>query len=248
MPPRARVLPTVVRDAMAARIASGEWRPGQRLASEPELAAAFGVSRSTLREALRSLEEDGFLTRTPRAGTFVTHRPRLLNNLDVNFGVTELIESMGLLPGTENLKSYEARATVEEARRLSLPPSSPVVVVERVRTADGTPVVFSRDVVPSFLLQDGDGTLADLGQSSIYAALEELGAAVVQGVATIRPARASKQLAVQLRVPGGTLLLQLVQVDYDVTGRPVLLTNEHHVADAFEVSVVRRGPKRRIAG
>jgi GntR family transcriptional regulator len=237
------VLPAVVRDEMASRISSGEWRPGQRLPSEPVLAASFGVSRSTLREALRSLEEDGFLTRNRRAGTFVTHRPRLVNNLDVNFGVTDLIRSMGLRPGTENLKTYAAHATEDEAARLALPPASPVTVVERVRTADGEPVVFSRDVVPSFLLQHGEESLEGLGQSSIYAALENLGAAVVQGVATIRPARASRQLSAQLRVPAGTLLLQLLQVDYDASGRPVLLTYESHLADAFEVTVVRRGPK-----
>jgi GntR family transcriptional regulator len=247
MAAKTRVLPAVVRDEMAARISSGEWRPGQRLPSEPELAASFGVSRSTLREALRSLEEDGFLTRARRAGTFVTHRPRLVTNLDVNFGVTDLIRSVGMRPGTENLKTFQARATAVEAERLSLPPSSAVTVVERVRTANGEPVVFSRDVVPSFLLQEGERTLEGLGQSSIYDALEQLGARVVQGVASIRPARATRMLAAQLRVSLGTLLLHLVQVDYDGTGRPVLLTYEYHRADAFEVTVVRRGPKSKEA-
>ena len=53
------------------------------------------MSRATLREALRSLEEDGFVSRTSGAGTFATHRPRLRNNLDVNFGVTEAIAGGG---------------------------------------------------------------------------------------------------------------------------------------------------------
>jgi GntR family transcriptional regulator len=243
---RNRVLPVLVRDKIAARIESGELRPGHRLPAEPALAGIYGVSRATLREALRSLEEDGFLVRTPGAGTFVTHRPRLRNNLDVNFGVTDLIRAQGLEPGTENLKIYAAQASAAEAERLSLPPSSPITVVERVRTADGRAVVFSRDLIPSFLLEGHSGSLDALGQGSIYYFYErELGVSVTQGVASLRPLKADRGLASLLRVRGGTLLLHLTQVDYDAFGRAVLLSDEYHIADAFEVSVVRRGPKAR---
>jgi GntR family transcriptional regulator len=243
---RSKVLPSVVRERIAAQIESGELRPGHRLPAEPTLAADYGVSRATLREALHSLEEDGFLIRTPGAGTFVTHRPRLTNNLDVNFGVTDLIRAKGLQPGTENLKIYEARASAAESEHLSLPEASGLVVVERVRTADGRPVVFSRDLIPAFLLEGHSGPLDDRGQGSIYDFYEsELGIAVSRGVATIRPLKADRRLASLLRVRRGTLLLHFTQVDYDAFGRAVLLSEEDQVADAFEVSVVRRGPQGR---
>jgi GntR family transcriptional regulator len=243
---RPKVLPSVVRDRIAARIESGELRPGHRLPAEPALAALHGVSRATLREALHSLEEDGFLIRRPGAGTFVTHRPRLTNNLDRNFGVTELIRAKGLRPGTENLKIYGARASAAEGARLSVPESSPITVVERVRTASGQPVVFSRDLIPSFLLEGHSGPLDALGQGSIYDFYErELGISVTQGVASIRPLKADRKLASLLRVRRGALLLRLTQVDYDTFGRPVLLSHEDQIADAFEVTVVRRGPVAR---
>ena len=89
-----------VRDDLLSRIATGRIPPGSKLPPEPELAEEMGVSRPTLREALRSLEEDGFVTRTRGAGTYATHRPRLRNNLDVNFGVTEAIRAAGMEPGT----------------------------------------------------------------------------------------------------------------------------------------------------
>jgi GntR family transcriptional regulator len=245
---RPKALPAAVRDRLAARIESGELRPGQRLPAEPALAASLGVSRATLREALRSLEEDGFLLRSPGAGTFVTYRPRLVNNLDVNFGVTELIQAVGLRPGTENLTTYDALATSPEADRLSVPEGSPILVVERVRTADGEPVVFSRDLIPASLLEGKPAALQHLGQGSIYDVFEQrLGVAVIQGVATIRPVKADRRLASQLRVRRGTLLLHLSQVDYDGLGRPVLLSDEYQIADAFEVTVVRRGPTGRTA-
>jgi GntR family transcriptional regulator len=69
---------------------------------------------------------------------------------------------------------------------------------------------------------------------------------VRQGVASIRPANAGREVSELLRVPEGTLLLYLLQVDYDAEGRPVLLSHEHHLADAFEVTVVRRGPGPRM--
>src|SRR5262249_34189872 len=89
-----------VRDQLAERIASGTLAPGTRLPPEPRLAEELEVSRATLREALRSLEEDGYVTRRRGAGTYVVGHPRLRNNLDVNFGVTEAIRASAMRPGT----------------------------------------------------------------------------------------------------------------------------------------------------
>jgi GntR family transcriptional regulator len=239
-------LTVTVREELAGRIERGEWRPRQRLPSEPDLAASLGVSRATLREALRSLAEDGFVTRVQGSGTFVTHRPRLRNNLDVNFGVTDLIRTMGMRPGSREVRVEEVAASEEDARRLGLEAGDGVVSVDRVRTADGRPVVFSVDMLPGALLAGRPALLARIGQSSIYDLLERsLGIVVRQGVASLRPANADRRLAARLQVPEGALLLYVLQVDYDTEGRPVLLSHEHHLADAFEITVVRRGPGRR---
>ena len=236
-------LTSAVREELARRIEVGEWRPSQRLPSEPELAASLGVSRPTLREALRSLAEDGFVTRVQGSGTFVTHRPRLRNNLDVNFGVSELIRTMDMEPGSREVRVSQGAASADDARRLHLSPGDRVVSVERVRTADGRPVVFSVDVVPASLFGANDAIVSRVGQGSIYDLLDrELGIVVRQGVASLRPANADGRLAARLGVPEGTLLLYILQVDYDTDGRAVLLSHEHHVADAFEITVVRRGP------
>jgi DNA-binding GntR family transcriptional regulator len=236
-----RRLSLTVRDDLAQRIASGEIAPGDRLPPEPDLATELGVSRATLREALRSLEEDGFVTRRRGAGTFATHRPRLRNNLDVNFGVTQMIRAAGMTPGTARSEARQEEAEADEARALDLEPGDPVLVLERVRTADDRPVVFSRDVVPGQRL--GENALRRLEQGSVYELLSrEAGRAVHHGVVTIEPSKADRRLAKALGVKSGALLLYLRQVDYDREGTPVLLSHEHHVADAFEFNVVRRGP------
>jgi GntR family transcriptional regulator len=245
-PARRGDLGGAVRERLLSRIQSGSLRPGERLPPEPELAARFGVSRATLREALRGLADDGWITRTRGAGTYVTHRPRLHNNLDDNFGVSELIRSMGMRPGTENLRVYDAVASSAECERLGIPPNSSVCVVERIRTANDEAVVYSRDIVPAALLGNDRPILDRLGQGALYEMLErDFGIVIVQGIASIRPVKADRWLAGQLRVKTGRLLLHLVQVDYDEAGRAVLLAHEYHLADAFDVTVVRRGPGRR---
>jgi GntR family transcriptional regulator len=243
-----RFLWRAVRERLARLIAGGRWRPGERLPSEPKLAQDLGVSRATLRDALRSLEEDGFVTREHGAGTFVTFRPRLRNNLDVNFGVTRLIEAHGFEPGVASLTVTRAAPEEEWVEKLALAPGDEVIVLQRVRTADGTPVVLSRDVVPAALLAGRAEVLERLGPGSLYELLErELGIVVEHGVATIRPTQASGRIAELLAQPEGAMLLLLCQVDFDLEGRPVLLSYDHHVADAFELTVVRRGPGRRAA-
>jgi GntR family transcriptional regulator len=242
-----RFLRVSVRESLARLIAGGRWRPGERLPSEPKLAHDLGVSRATLRDALRSLEEDGFVTREHGAGTFVTFRPRLRNNLDVNFGVTQLIRAHGLEPGVSSFSVSVELPDVECAQDLAISPEEEVAVLERVRTADGEPVAFTRDFLPVATVGSVD-LLAGLGNESLYELLErELGIVIEHGVAWFRPLVASERIAELLGQSEGALLLFLHQVDYDVEGRPVLISHEYHLADAFDVAVVRRGPGKMAA-
>jgi GntR family transcriptional regulator len=233
-----------VRDDLLSRIASGTIPPGSKLPPEPELAEEMGVSRPTLREALRSLEEDGFVTRTSGAGTYATHRPRLRNNLDVNFGVTEAIRAAGMEPGTSQTAVHTSGATEEEAASLDLQLGDPVVRLERVRTADSSAVVFSVDVVSASRVTAAELTSMPL-DGSVYELLERHGTSVEHGVVSIEPARADRRLSKRLGVKNGAPLLYLRQVDYGREGQPLLLSHEHHLAEAFEFTVVRRGPGRR---
>jgi GntR family transcriptional regulator len=233
-----------VRDELASRMTSGHIPPGSKLPPEPELAEELGVSRPTLREALRSLEENGFVTRTRGAGTYATHRPRLRNNLDLNFGVTEAITAAAMVPGTIESSVHTEGATDAQAEALDLLPGDPVAILERVRTADGSPVVFSRDVVSARMLSATELAKMPL-DGSLYELFEHRGHVVEHGVVTVEPIRADRTIARRLRIKAGALLLFLCQVDFGTEGEPLLLSLEHHVAEAFEFSVVRRGPGRR---
>jgi GntR family transcriptional regulator len=235
------------RDDVLAWIAKGKIGPGAQLPPEPALAGKLGVSRPTLREALRSLEDEGVVTRSRGAGTFVSHRPRLRNNLDVNFGVTDAIRQAGMEPGYRGAVTSIEAAPEQEREDLAMEPGEQVVLVERVRTADGRPVVFTRDILPVRFLEGRPDVIQHLASGSIYDTMErDLGVVIHYGVASFTPVRASREIASNLRVARGTLLLYLRQVDYDQEGRPVLSSHEHHLADAIEFTLVRRGPGRRF--
>src|SRR5436190_4134018 len=117
---RHRSRPTSTRENLLAWMAKAKVVPGRRLPPEPELAGELGVSRPTLREALRSLEDEGVVTRSRGTGTFVSHRPRLRNNLDVNFGVTDAIRQAGMTPGYRGAVTSIETPSNEERRALAL--------------------------------------------------------------------------------------------------------------------------------
>src|SRR2546425_13332650 len=96
--PRARSVQ--VREELTHRIDSGALAAGTRLPSEPALATELGVSRATLREALRALESEGLVRRMWGSGTYVAEGRRVANSLDLNFGVTHAIRAAGMQAGT----------------------------------------------------------------------------------------------------------------------------------------------------
>jgi GntR family transcriptional regulator len=77
---------------------------------------------------------------------------------------------------------------------------------------------------------------------SVYAALAERGLAVEHGVAHLAPWNADGDVAQRLGVPSGTLLLTIEQVDRTADWVAVLVSREHHLADAFTFTLLRRGP------
>jgi GntR family transcriptional regulator len=227
-------------EELRARILAGEWRPGERLPSEPELARRRTVSRSSMRAAITVLEEDGFVSRKHGSGTYVTHRPALPNDLGRNFGVSSMIARSGMQPGSVEETSGAVPAPAAVAAALGVEDGELVSALRRVRTADGRRVVDVSDWCRIEHLAPED--LAELGEGSIYAALADRGVAVDHGVAELTPRNADGEVARRLDVPRGTLLITIDQVDSTADGVPVLVSREHHVADAFTFTLLRRGP------
>lgn len=227
-------------DRLRARILSGEHRPGDRLPSEPELAEGLGVSRATVRAAITLLEEERYLRREQGSGTYVTARPILRNELGQNFGVTEMIRRAGRRPATVDERTAVELAGEEVAEALDLAFGTPVSVLHRTRTADGRPVVASTDWCRIDDLPPEE--LGATARGSLYDGLAARGLVVDHGVSRLTPDSADVEAAERLGVARGALLMLLWQIDYEASGRAVLVSREYHLADAFEFTVYRRGP------
>lgn len=240
--PARPLLADVVRDGLRRSIITGEFSPGSKLPNEDELARRFAVSRATIREAVRGLAEEGYLSRRHGSGTYVTARPLLRNSLDTNFSYTSYLESIGVRAGRRILSLRTIDPTPAVAEQLDLEPGVRVVELRRVRTADDQPAVYSVDHLPADIVDQARDRPA-LG-GSMYAFLASRGHAVSHGEAIVAPASADEELATVLDVAIGTLLQHLEQVDIDGAGRRVMYSLEWHVPSVIELRVYRRGPGR----
>lgn len=234
------LLPDVVRFELRRLIVEGEFLPGSKLPNEEALCNRFGVSRITLREAVHGLIEDGYVVRRQGAGTFVTHGPTLRNSLDTNFSYTEYLESTGARASKQVLDARRVAADEDVATELNLDPGSDVVVVRRVRIADGKPAIYSIDSLPVDII-DAKKDVKAL-TASLYKLLSDRGHVVDHARTVLAPVIADRELARILQVPEGTPLQHLKQTDYDGSGRPVMRSLEWHVPSVIELRVYRRGP------
>ena len=231
-----------IRDA----VRSGAY-PDGRLPAEPMLAQQLGVSKATVRHAVSILEQEGLLSRRQGAGTFVVGRAlELHNNLSVNFGVTDLIESAGFVAGTSAMSVDIETPDAHVQHALGLSAADRVLVLRRTRTADERIVARTTDIVSLSLLEargltESAAVAYVRGRRSVYEAMAGLGVQVRDGVAEIFPRKADRELAEALATNEGALLLRLDQTDFDLNGVAIINSTEFFLADAFKFQVYRKG-------
>ncbi len=211
------------------------------------LAQQLGVSKATVRHAVSILEQEGLLSRRQGAGTFVVGRAlELHNNLSVNFGVTDLIESAGFVAGTSAMSVDIEAPDAHVQGALGLAETDRVLVLRRTRTADDRIVARTTDVVSLAQLEargltDSAAVAYVRSRRSVYEAMAGLGIQVRDGVAEIMPWKADKELAAALGTKDDALLLRLDQTDFDLNGVAIISSIEYFLADAFKFQVYRKG-------
>jgi len=235
--PRKSLLADRLRDELLEEMTSSQLPPGTKLPTEGELATRFGVSRATVREAVTSLVEAGYVTRRRGSGSYVAERRRMPHGLDSTLSYLAMIESAGAHAGMRVLEAVLDQYSKLDSQ-LQLRQGDTVLAVERVRTADDRPVIYSRDRIPARLLK-ADLDLQNL-HPSLFGLLSSSGHAADHATATLRAVASTSRTAKVLGIPRGKPLLYVEEVDYDRDGTPVMLSREWHVSEAFDLRINRQ--------
>jgi GntR family transcriptional regulator len=225
-----------IEQRLADAIAAGDLEPGDRLPPEPELAARFGVSRMTLRQALGRLERRGLIARTVGrgGGTFVAE-PKLERDVSTFAGLSEQLRRQGLAPGARVVRAREIPAGAAVAHGLELEPGELVYEIERVRLADGEPIVIERTAFP---VEPFPGLLDHALDAPLYDLLRtRYPDSPRRAVERLEPTLAGPDDAALLEVPEGTPLMLVERVAYGDAAAPLEFSRELYRGDRTRVVV-----------
>ncbi|MCJ7872718.1 phosphonate metabolism transcriptional regulator PhnF [Marinovum sp. 2_MG-2023] len=204
---------------IADAVARGQYSVGDKLPTESDLAARFGVNRHTVRRALKELAADGLVHARRGAGVFVTGRPT-----DYKIGrrtrFTRNIEAQGKVPA-RSIDVLETRtADPTEAEALHLPKGAQVLVCEGVSLANEEPIAVFRSVFPADRLPGFPEHLEQM--KSITRALQAIGIADYTREDTRITARvADATQALKLRIDEGDPLILSIAINHAAEGWPL---------------------------
>lgn len=223
-------------DELKRKIKDGVFAENQKLPSEYNLSKQLGISRATLREALRALEEEYIVTRRHGVGTFVNPKPTVSSGIEELKTVTDMIIQSGRTPGSQYLSTEIVEASNEDREDFSCDVDE-LVIIERVRTADGAPVVFCVDKIPAGLFP-----LDELReQGSIFAAIEEhTGKQIAYAVTYIEPVSYHDRIYHILDCDPNQSLLLLKQMHYTTDDEAILYSANYFRSDTFSFHVLRK--------
>ncbi|MGI9863034.1 GntR family transcriptional regulator [Moorella naiadis] len=218
-------------------IKEGFWQEGQQLPSEVELAKNFRVSRVTLREAMRKLEEEGMIVKYQGLGTFIKKQPLIKGGLEELFSITSLIKQQNMNPGTSDFTVEKIPAREIEAKNLHINRGELIYRIERVRTADGIPVVYCIDRLPANII----GPDFQDFKESLFTFLEsKYDIRITHAVSEIKPIKHDNIAEKKLAFEKSDILLLLDQVHYNEKTMPILYSSNYFNASKFKFYIVRR--------
>src|SRR5918994_2003242 len=175
-----------------------QLRVGEAIPSERRLSTDLGISRLTVRAALDDLVRDGYLVRRHGSGTFVSE-PKIAQQLTLT-SFSEDMRRRGMTAGSRTIELRETHAGAAVGRALNVSPDARVVLIRRLRLADGVPMALETLHVPAALVPGL--TREALEDASFYELLEkEYGVVIASGMQSIEPTVTNEEESELLGVP-----------------------------------------------
>ncbi len=215
-------------------------QPGDRLESEPVLAQHLGVSRATLREAMRTFETQGLIHRRQGDGTFVSRPSQVIESgLEVLESIDTLAKRIGLPVAVGSRKITSREGAADELAALQLPPGSKVQQIARVILAEGQPAAYLIDILPDKTLS-GEELDENFEGSVLDLLLKRHDIALDVSKCEINAVNASAEIARAMNIQRGDVLLRFEAYLYDRANRVVDYSFSYFIPGHFRFHVVRR--------
>lgn len=234
---KAKSLTNQARDAIMEIVMESEFMT--KLPSESELSAQLGISRNTVREAIKMLEHEGVIISRHGVGTFVINTGDGLKfNITNLNSTTDIITSQGYKPGSIPVLLDIRPASSNIAHKLRIASGDSLIYFERVRTADGQPVILVDDYLP--YEQSIYEALSGDAPQSLFAVLARSGLTVSFSKCSLDSEISNQRQMTYLELDKPQAMLVLRQTHYSSTGEPVLYSDSYFLTDKLELNLIRR--------
>jgi len=222
-------------------IRTGRFKNVSVLPTEVDLATLFNVSRTTIRESLASLENEGFISRKRRIGTIVNkHVLNVKTRLDLEREFLDMIREAGYEAHADTILSEFSTASEEEAHVLHIEPGDPILHVIKVAYADDTPTIYCIDAIPGNLIQMGNYNSGDFSVPIFDFIEKNCLATSHMALSEIHAENVSKEIGEHLNIPVGSAVIHLKEVEYDFLGIPLLYSSEYYREGVLTHTILRR--------
>ena len=214
-------------------IEDGRLPRGSKLDSELDLAEQLGISRPTMRAALKQLVDKGLLMRRRGIGTIVAPQP--VRRAVALTSLYDDLKAAGREPRTQVLSLEEILCPPDVAEHLGLESSAPVLRFKRLRVAGSDPIAFMCNVVPVGLLEIEK---EDLEQTGLYELFRESGIAPHVATQRIGARKANTEEAELLEIEPGDPVLTISRTAYDTSGRPIEYGSHSYPAESYWLEIM----------
>jgi GntR family transcriptional regulator len=212
---------------------------GSRLPSEPDLAKQLGVSRATLREAMRSFETQGLIRRRQGSGTFVVGKVQALDGgLEVLESLETIAKRQGLEVSVSDLNIESTVADEDMASFLNVAVGAKLTRVRRVIRADSRPVAYLVDTLPEDILYAKD-LPADF-HGSVLDFLLSRGDSLTSSRANVSAIGATADVAKPMEIQRGDVLLHFHAQLFNAEGKIVDYSLSYFIPGYFHFHIMRK--------
>ncbi|PSL46889.1 GntR family transcriptional regulator [Salsuginibacillus halophilus] len=233
-PNRGPALYLQVKDVLIENIQQGDWEENELIPTEQELIKTFDVSRTTIRQAINILVQEGMLEKRQGHGTVVKPK-KLIGSLGRLKGFAEEVVEKGKTPRSKLLRAEFKYDLYYEKDALNTGEDEPILLLERIRFADDTPVALERTCWPQ---EVGEVLMAhDLNEARYYELLEDANILLKNASEKIRAINATIDEADALGIRPGEALLEMTRLSFGMNGAPIEFTKTKYRSDQYHYDI-----------